>query len=79
MTNFMKPGIMERAHGLYLYNDRVTNSVQPFLDLIYSLMSWDAGQTQVAYNIVEDIFREAGSQVRQALENYEGSASLYPP
>ena len=71
MTNFLDTDIIEDAHGLYISNKIVMNSSSALLDLIYSPMSWDANQTIVAYNIVEDIFSEAISQVEQSLVDYE--------
>lgn len=71
MTNFLDTNLIEEAHGLYISNKIVMDSSDPLLDLIYNPMSWDPSQTIVAYNIVEDIFGEAISQVEQSLEAYD--------
>lgn len=78
MTNFMDTTIIEEAHGLYISNRMVMDSPGPLLDLIYSPMSWDPEQTMISYNIVEDIFREAISQVEQSLEGYENFVEMHP-
>lgn len=78
MTNFMNTTIIEDAHGLYTSNQIVMDSSSPLLNLIYSPMSWDPEQTMISYNIVEDIFREAISQVEQSLEGYDSFVAMHP-
>ena len=78
ITNFMDSRIIEEAHVLYKSNDMVMNASTPLLDLIYSPVAWETGQTQVVYNVVEDIYQEVISQVQQSLNAYDEFAEAHP-
>ena len=75
ITNFMENETIEQAYGLYLTNARVMESYGALLDIIYSPLAWDENSTQISFNIVNEIFRETMSQVRQSLDGYERFAA----